>query len=385
MSVYNLLTEHLLSEGYTDGNYPDYVRLPGGCYGKNPLENIYGGFEYCPKYIRKIPFRTGCGLFVKAENCISSMSYAGVKWCYENNNPVIHCPFWKHTCEKNDRLLWNHDGKKGIQCFCVCHRSGRYSYEESIEKVRDKQNWEKKKLYEEYSKKQGGRLCQSHMRYDEKKKQWNFTYNPIICTKICSSGFCPLRNKMLDSKRGNVFYDLKVMTVRKDDTFFHGEPLVSIEKGRRLLEKPVSMDICREVVKMGTEHIRNNLWLNRFSYLHMYDRDLNIEILNLRAEVRESRDLEQDLEDIRNGITVVHESDQIQAAKKWKREKRQERKEKRIERMEKLLRQCGYENLPAGEKYTVSKMLGKERIAALEEEYKNRPVQLELFNKTLAA
>ncbi len=95
MSKYNQLTEQLLSEGYTDTDYPDYVRLPGGCYGKGPLENLYGGFEYQPGYINKIPFRTGCGLFVKAENCISSMSYAGVEWCYENNNPVIRCPFGK--------------------------------------------------------------------------------------------------------------------------------------------------------------------------------------------------------------------------------------------------------------------------------------------------
>lgn len=382
MSKYNQLTEQLLSEGYTDTDYPDYVRLPGGCYGKGPLENLYGGFEYQPGYINKIPFRTGCGLFVKAENCISSMSYAGVEWCYENNNPVIRCPFWKNTCGKNDRRLWNLE--KGILNFCVCHRDGRYSYEESIEKVRDKQDWEKKKLYEQCYKKRDGKICRSHMRYDEKKKQWNFLYDPMVCTKMCNIGFCALRNKNLDSKRGNVFYDLKVMTVRKDDTFFRGEPMVSIEKGRRLLEKPVSMDICREVVKMGTEHIRKNIWLNRFSSLHFYDRDLKIEILNLRAESRESRDLEQDLEDIRNGITVVHQSDQIQAAKKRKCEKRQERKEKRIERMEKQLRRCGYENLPAGEKYSANKILGKERIAELEAEYRNRPVQLELFNKTLA-
>ena len=221
---------------------------------------------------------------------------------------MIRCPFWKGTCEKNDRLLCNQSEEKGSLNFCVCHRDGYYSYEESLEKVRDKRDWEKKKLYEEHSQKQGGKICQSHMRYDEKKKQWDFIYDPMVCTKMCNIGFCSLRNKNLDSKRGKVFYDLKVMTVRKDDTFFQGEPLVSIEKGRRLLEKPVSMDICREVAKMGTEHIRDDVWYNCFSYLHLYDRDLKIEILNLRAESRESRDLEPDLEDIRNGITVVHQS-----------------------------------------------------------------------------
>ncbi len=76
---------------------------------------------------------------------------------------------------------------------------------------------------------------------------------------------------------------------------------------------------------------------------------------------------------------MVHQSDQIQAAKKRKCEKRQERKEKRIKRMEKQLRRCGYENLPAGEKYSANKILRKERTAEMEEEYRNRPVQMELF------
>ena len=39
-----LSDEQLKNAGYTEEHYPDYVRLPGGVFGKSPLENIYGGF-----------------------------------------------------------------------------------------------------------------------------------------------------------------------------------------------------------------------------------------------------------------------------------------------------------------------------------------------------
>ena len=46
MAEYNLLTQALLAAGYTVDNFPtDKVKLPGGCYGKSPLENIYGGLN----------------------------------------------------------------------------------------------------------------------------------------------------------------------------------------------------------------------------------------------------------------------------------------------------------------------------------------------------
>jgi len=62
---------------------------------------------------------------------------------------------------------------------------------------------------------------------------------------------------------------------------------------------------------------------------HMTDPDLQIEILNLHAESRESRDLMQDLEDIWNGIAVVHASNQKKAAIQNKKERRQQRDEPR--------------------------------------------------------
>ena len=74
---YNLVTQELLLAGYTAENHPDYVRIPSGVYGKSPLDNIYGGFEYTQDFLNKKAFRTGCGLYVQASNCISHMDYMG--------------------------------------------------------------------------------------------------------------------------------------------------------------------------------------------------------------------------------------------------------------------------------------------------------------------
>ena len=44
-----------------------------------------------------------------------------------------------------------------------------------------------------------------------------------------------------------------------------------------------------------------------------------ISVENIRAEKKETRDLRQDLEDIRNGITIVHATDQLANEKEQKR------------------------------------------------------------------
>ena len=97
----------------------------------------------------------------------------------------------------------------------------------------------------------------------------------------------------------------------------------------------------------------------------------------------------QDLEDIRNGIQIVHASDLERQKKEEKKERRQQTKQKKIERLEKKLLDVGYYNL---EEYSLDKIhadkwLGEERIAELEElrerrlkEEQEKPVQLSLFD-----
>ena len=70
-----------------------------------------------------------------------------------------------------------------------------------------------------------------------------------------------------------------------------------------------------------------------------------VEILNIRAERRESRDLLQDLHDIREGITIVHASDQEKRNKELKKQNRAKQKEKRERRLEQKIVQNGWDSL----------------------------------------
>lgn len=127
MKEYNQLTQQLLKQGYTAENYPkDKVHIAHGGYtgNENPLDNIYGGFEYNRIYCHSFVYKTGCGMHVLGKNVISGMGYCGEEWCHENDNPVVRCPYDKPDCTLNDeRLHGMFGGGNCIQCWCVCHRT----------------------------------------------------------------------------------------------------------------------------------------------------------------------------------------------------------------------------------------------------------------------
>ena len=111
--------------------------------------------------------------------------------------------------------------------------------------------------------------------------------------------------------------------------------------------------------------------------------------MNIRAEQRESRDLMQDLQDISEGIEVVHVSDKEKLIKEQKKDKRQTAAEKRIQKLEKKLVDIGYENLPKTslDRTHADKWFGPDRLEELAElrklklkEEQERPVQLSLFD-----
>lgn len=137
---YNMLTQRLLEEGYTADKYPEYVRIASGRYGKDPLQNLHGGFEYTSEYLGNIVFKTGCGLLVKGSNFSSGgMGYMGIDWIPENDNPVIACPFHKDDCDKKNPILRGAHGggiSKLLQCDCHCTQEP-YTYDKSIDKARD--------------------------------------------------------------------------------------------------------------------------------------------------------------------------------------------------------------------------------------------------------
>lgn len=395
MTGYNELTKRLLEEGYTAENYPkDKVHIAHGCYARNgnPLDNIYGGFEYNRIYCDAFIYKTGCGMFVKGRNVLSSMGFMGEEWCHENDNPVVRCPYDKAQCPENDsRLHGIRGGGLCIQCWCVCHKTDEaYDFEHSFEKAEQERKEEEDRKYQEYSNAHGGRICRNHMHYNEHTREWNLRYEPKDCAHLCYSqnGYCPILGRQLNKKRGNVYYDLKKSGIRHDGTLFDGEEWIHIEKGIRVFDKPCSMDICESFIKVQSDEILHNYMVNH-STEFMFNKDLKVEVINIRAESKPSRDLMQDLQDIKEGITIIHASDAEKRNKEVKKEKRQQAQQKKIEKLEKKIIEVGYYNLEpySLDKIHADKWLEMERIDELEElrkqklkEEQEKPVQLSLFD-----
>ena len=386
-----MLTRRLLAEGYTAENYPDYVRLPGGCWGKDHLQNIYGGFEYTRQYRAQMVFETGCGLLIKGNFFIGSMSYMGILWIPENDNPVVCCPYRKDSCDLRNPVLGGAIGGGISKIFeCDCHQTDKpYVYEESIDKVRNDEARKKRQKYEAFVKSRNSHACQWHAYYNEWTGEWSHDYDPMVCSKYCLNvgKTCDFTHLPVSRKKGNVFYDVKISYIQHDETLFDGEEVVKIQKGVRLFETAKSMTICEAAVRKCRQEIvdrAKNKW-DREIFLYGW----KVEVLNIRAEYRESRDLMQDLEDIRNGIQIAHASDLERQKKENKKERRLQAQQKKIERLEKKLLDVGYHSLEAHslDKIHADKWLGEERIAELEElrkqrlkEEQEKPVQLSLFD-----
>lgn len=392
MKEYNKLTKRLLKEGYTISNFPYYVqidtsRLPGD----DPLNNLSGGFEYKRWYADEIVYRTGCGRFVMGKNVIDNMGYMGVDWSHENDNPVIRCPFDVPDCPENDaRLHGIHGGGLCIQCFCTCHRTDSpYNYENSIEKANKERQEERERKYKEYADAHNGRVCENHMHFDEKTREWHLLYEPSRCANMCyaKNGYCPILGKKLSRKRGNVYYDVKTSAVipQKDQrTLLDGTECLTVRKAIRFFKRPCSIDICNAFVKVQSEEIRERYYWEH-SQERMLDQSWSFEILNIRVESKPSRDLAQDLEDIRAGIDIVFDPDFEKSEKARKKEKREAAKKKRIEKLEKKILSVGYKNLEefSLDKSHADKWLTEERISELEQlreereaREKKQPVQM---------
>lgn len=391
MREYNLLTKKLLAEGYAEENYPDYVQIAGGRYGENPLQNVYGGFEYTKEFRKKLVFSTGCGLLVEGSRFLGSMGYMGIEWIPENNNPVICCPYRKDACDLRNKILGDaRGGGLSKLFFCDCHlTSEAYEYEKSLEKAIDDEEAKKREKLEAFSKKLKGHVCMWHTRWNDWTGKWEQRYDPIHCADMCLNRGrnCNLTGKPVSEKKGNVFYDVKISYIRDDDTLFSGQEVVKIEKGVKLLKSPVSITICDQIVKRCQRDIEKKTRDRYGMRVALFG--WKVDVMNIRAERRESRDLMQDLQDISDGIEVVHASDQEKRAKEQKKAKRQTAEEKRIQKLEKKLIDVGYENLPETslDRVHADKWFDADRIEELAEirkrklkEEQERPVQLNLFD-----
>ncbi len=348
---YNLLTEELLFLGYSKEKCLEYV--------EGSPEDHDGGFRYKRSFLKEQFFQTGCGLYAREKDCVSELWTGETQWCFENDNVLVKCPYCKETCEKNHAALQSLQATYG---FCSCFMTESYSYDNSLEKILKDRRETMELLYEQYALQLGGKICRAHMYYDKKAQKWSFRYDPMKCIRGCGHTFCPLLERNLSSKKGNVYYDVRVSTRRKDGTLFDGEPVIHIIKGKKFLKRCISLDICREIAEHSVNEIYSKEWWNGYSMQKIYDPDLEIEIINVRAAQREHKDPAQDRKDEKSGILVIHESDRLKAD----RLRKKERRVYRLERLEKKIQKKGYKSLNDAERRVAEKRFGKEKIKNLE-------------------
>lgn len=222
------------------------------------------------------------------------------------------------------------------------------------------------------------------MHYCREQKTWEFSYDPLVCVHSChSEGYCPVRGRDLTREKGNVFYDVRVSTIRKDGTLFDGEKQVLIIRGRKLLKKQISMDICKAIVSLGAEHIYQKEWQNTYSVRALADPNLMIEILNVRALKRNKRDDNHELLDRIEGTRIVYETDQEKEIKRQK----QERKKIKLVNLQRKLVTHGFEGLQDSEKRLLQKKLNAEQLEELnlqhreyvQRKHENQYQQMTLF------
>lgn len=348
MKEYNLFTQKLFRQGYTFELFPDYAKLPNS-YCSRELFDILGGFEYTRAYLNSKVYSTGCGLLCQGNEFTNGyLSYGGIDWKPENDNPVIQCPYRAGHCSLRHPVLEHLNGG-GLVKFshCNCREVSKpYTYEESLRRVRDGQSRIRREKYEAFRLQKQGHICPNHCHYDEWKGIWKQHYDPMECVKTCVhiGGTCELTHMPISPKKGNIFYDMKITRVRNDHTLFHGQEEITIQKGCRLLKTNTSITLCENILRYGKHGIFRKE-KDMQSWESLID-GKKIEILNVRIEQRESRDLLEDLRDIQEGIQVVHASDQKKAAKEAKRQRKQERLKRRERKLKKKIVEQGWENIP---------------------------------------
>lgn len=115
--------------------------------------------------------------------------------------------------------------------------------------------------------------------------------------------------------------------------------------------------------------------------------DFKWRVVNIRAEKRKARDLEQDLQDIENGVIVRDARKEAREEEKRKKEHREELRAKKVESAIKLIVKKGLLGMEEHERVRVMKVLEKDEIMnaqhehdAEEERKRNAPVQMSLFD-----
>lgn len=353
----NKLTERLMKEGYSKEAYPDCVK---------EYNAFYGGFIYTPDYIKGMRFQTGCGIEMSGGDVIGTMSFLGQDWFYENDNPVIVCPYNREGCPKNHELL-KKPAKSGLY-FCACHavRQTEVPAATTLDQVLAEKEVSRKESLRRYKRDHAERFCLNHMDYFPETNSWKLIFKPRKC-EHCEVNQCTLFGYKLSPQKGNIYYDCEVVTVN-DETVFLDSREILLFKGIPVLREDVSITICEMIVEACAQEILET------EFFHPYDipKAVSFTNRNVRAAISCVRNMEEDLEDIKKGIHIIY-CTEIMEAKAAEEEKKIKRNlNKKVVEEEAFVLQHGFDALKEYEKRRIRKVLSEERIEELLEEREYR-------------
>lgn len=154
--------------------------------------------------------------------------------------------------------------------MCLCKEYDKtqtelpYTYEGSLDEAHDRVWAESEELWKIFHAKHKGRVCKRHCYYDRTAKEWHTRYDPIACAdgdgRACR--YCPVLGKELDTRRGNVFYDVKETYIIKGDWLFPDKEVTTLRKGVKVLNRTASLTLCEAIVQYAKHHVISGFMLN---------------------------------------------------------------------------------------------------------------------------
>lgn len=333
----NELTKRLLAEGY---------RLDMNSY--ELPENVWKdstNFMYKAEW-RFVPvWESPCGLIVKAFGDLWTTEngfYAdGVQHCYENGNACFECPI-AGPCEHK---RYDMPPQKNCQ-FHLTEKANDGSYQREMKKKKERTKFS----FTVAGEKGANCLCMNaeNTTGANGEKRTGFRYDVEKCIKFkCKNTECEARRgQRRNTEKVNIFYDVRITRKWKDGFIDREE--TKVVKGAKAFPDPVARTDAEISLKQWMKGIYSSAFsLDRIiSFSHVgYRRNeaffadfhqkgpngeeeysVVFEVENIRIEKRETRDIMEDLQAVREGIEVIHLNDQIEEEKQKKRDEKKQRK-----------------------------------------------------------
>lgn len=265
--------------------------------------------------------------------------------CSENDNPLFRCPTPGKPCPHRLKL------PAGINC--QFHRTDKeWNESKSVEALQKARDAELRRIWEEGIHKYPGwnGICPNLLEKDmpDGSVRRETRYRPEECIHLrCQSTQCVCRNGAeRDLGKANIFYDLYVERRYTIGMIPYIEK--SLTKGMKVFDRSIAKSDAEIVLKIWKNDPDSPLVPMAMSNkLNAYTRtdtreayfirhhgcwnghvnvEMAVEIRNIRIAKSEARDMIQDLQDVRDGIEVEHDSDNRKAAKQKKSDRRKKYK-----------------------------------------------------------